>query len=64
MNEKTIYTTDSDQDGLTDAEELELVTNPFNSDTDGDGLSDLEEFRRGVSPTFKQTKETSYGLDL
>jgi outer membrane protein OmpA-like peptidoglycan-associated protein/opacity protein-like surface antigen len=34
---------DSDGDGLTDAYEMEIGTNPFDPDTDGDGLSDGEE---------------------
>jgi outer membrane protein OmpA-like peptidoglycan-associated protein/opacity protein-like surface antigen len=34
---------DSDGDGLTDAYELQIGTNPYNPDTDGDGLSDGEE---------------------
>ncbi|MBU0678468.1 MAG: OmpA family protein [Verrucomicrobia bacterium] len=34
---------DSDGDGLTDAREAEIGTDPFNPDTDGDGLSDGEE---------------------
>jgi len=34
---------DSDHDGLTDAEELQLGTDPHNPDTDGDGLLDGEE---------------------
>ncbi|MDD5072091.1 MAG: hypothetical protein PHQ42_05170 [Patescibacteria group bacterium] len=36
---------DSDQDGLSDEEELALGTDPNNVDTDGDGLSDYEEVR-------------------
>ncbi len=34
---------DTDQDGLTDAEEQKLATDPQNTDTDNDGLSDFEE---------------------
>lgn len=34
---------DADSDGLTDAEEAALATNPLSSDTDGDQLSDLDE---------------------
>ena len=34
---------DSDNDGLSDARERELGTNPNNPDTDGDGLSDGDE---------------------
>lgn len=36
---------DSDADGLTDAEEKVIGTDPFNPDTDGDGLTDFEEVR-------------------
>jgi outer membrane protein OmpA-like peptidoglycan-associated protein len=34
---------DTDGDGLTDDEERELGTDPFNADTDGDGISDGDE---------------------
>ncbi|MFK8080639.1 MAG: hypothetical protein AB8B97_10170 [Granulosicoccus sp.] len=34
---------DSDNDGLSDIEEINLGTDPFSSDTDGDGLSDGDE---------------------
>ncbi len=37
---------DSDADGLTDAEEKEIGTNPFDPDTDHDGLGDFEEVRK------------------
>lgn len=36
---------DSDGDGLTDAEEKTLGTDPKNPDTDGDGLSDRDEVK-------------------
>ena len=36
---------DSDDDGLTDAEEKRLKTNPYNIDSDNDGLFDREEVR-------------------
>lgn len=63
MEPKSIYTMDSDQDDLTDAQELALGTNPFSSDTDSDGLSDLEEVQQGLNP-IQQRKERSYGLEL
>lgn len=47
MNPKTIYEKDSDHDGLTDAQELALRTNPYTIDTDGDGQADLEELQSG-----------------
>ncbi|UTM59194.1 hypothetical protein L4174_021030 [Photobacterium sp. CCB-ST2H9] len=34
---------DDDNDGLTDAEEAVLKTDPFNADTDGDGVSDKDD---------------------
>jgi outer membrane protein OmpA-like peptidoglycan-associated protein len=36
---------DSDADGLSDAEELRIGTNPHDPDTDKDGLSDFDEVR-------------------
>ena len=63
MDLKNTYTMDSDQDGLTDAQELALGTNPFSSDTDSDGLTDLEEVQQDLNP-IQQGKERSYGLKL
>ena len=34
---------DSDGDGLSDQEEVDLGTNPLNTDTDNDGLNDADE---------------------
>ncbi|MDO8617899.1 MAG: calcium-binding protein [Candidatus Uhrbacteria bacterium] len=42
--------TDSDQDGLTDEQELKLGTDPHNPDTDGDGYPDGEEVQKGYNP--------------
>ena len=63
MEPKNIHIMDSDQDGLTDAQELALGTNPFSSDSDSDGLTDLEEVQQGLNP-IQQRKESSYGLEL
>lgn len=41
---------DSDQDGLTFAEEERAFTHPFNPDTDGDGASDKDEIAAGQNP--------------
>ncbi|SUN48587.1 calcium-binding protein, putative [Streptococcus dysgalactiae subsp. dysgalactiae] len=63
MNPKTIYEKDSDHDGLTDAQELDLGTDPLSSDSDGDGQVDLEELQSGRSPLVPQ-KELCDGLEL
>ncbi|WP_074413307.1 thrombospondin type 3 repeat-containing protein [Streptococcus suis] len=63
MNPKTIYEKDSDQDGLTDAQELALGTNPQSVDTDGDGQADLEELHSGYSLLVPQ-KELCDDLEL
>jgi hypothetical protein len=41
---------DPDHDGLTNAQELALGTNPINPDTDGDGFSDGHEVGIGTNP--------------
>ena len=50
---EAIYQRDSDQDGLTDAQELALGTNPLSADSDGDGRSDLVEVEEGTNPLEK-----------
>lgn len=55
----SIYERDSDNDGLTDAQELALGTNPLSPDSDGDGKPDLTEVEEGsnpMSPDFKRIK--------
>ncbi|MDG1333143.1 MAG: OmpA family protein [Crocinitomicaceae bacterium] len=42
---------DSDKDGLSDAMEAKIGTNPNNPDSDGDGLNDGEEFLGADSPS-------------
>ncbi len=49
---EAIYQRDSDQDGLTDAQELALGTNPLSADSDGDG--------RSVSIYGNETKDFRY----
>ncbi|CAA9567413.1 MAG: internalin, putative [uncultured Thermomicrobiales bacterium] len=46
---------DTDGDGLTDAEEVELGTDPTVIDTDDDGLTDAEEVELGTDPTVIDT---------
>ncbi|MCP5527885.1 MAG: PPC domain-containing protein [Verrucomicrobiales bacterium] len=48
---------DSDGDGLTDAEEALLGTDPFDPDTDDDGLSDQEETLLGTDPLDPDTDD-------
>ena len=45
---------DSDMDGLTDAQEAALGTDPNNPDTDGDGLTDKAEVDAETDPTVNQ----------
>ncbi|MBM4163556.1 MAG: OmpA family protein [Lentisphaerae bacterium] len=52
--------TDTDGDGLTDAEEARLGTNPRMKDTDGDGLTDGEEVN--VYKTDPLNRDTDFDL--
>lgn len=51
----TVEDVDTDLDGLTDAEEYALGTNPHLADSDGDGWNDLVEITNGTSPTNPDT---------
>ena len=44
---------DADSDGLSDAAELRVGTDPNNDDTDGDGRYDGDEVTDGTDPLFK-----------
>lgn len=46
---------DTDADGLSNCQERDLCTDPFDGDTDGDSLSDLEEIQRGTDPCRADT---------
>ena len=50
---------DVDGDGLSNAEELQAGTNPFNADTDGDGVSDGLELRLGRNPLQGAVADTT-----
>lgn len=50
-----VFGTDSDEDGLSDAVELQIGTDYNSSDTDGDGLSDGDEQRNGSDPLVADT---------
>ena len=46
-----IYSADSDNDGLTDRDEVKIFkTDPNNPDMDGDGWTDGDEARNGYNP--------------
>ncbi len=55
---------DPDSDGLTDAEEQTLGTNPNNPDSDGDGLFDGWEVRFAFNPLSAGANESSNDNDL
>ena len=46
---------DSDGDGLSDAKEAELGTDPNNADSDGDGINDGDEVALGTDPNNTDT---------
>ncbi len=48
---------DNDHDGLTNAEEKELGTDPNNPDTDGDGLSDGDEVHKYMTNPLKKDSD-------
>lgn len=57
----TSTTLDADSDGLTDAEEAQLGTDPLKIDTDGDGLNDREEVKIYLTdPTNPDTDGDTY----
>lgn len=58
---------DSDNDGLTDAEERVAGTDPENADTDNDGYSDYQELLSGYDPLVSQEKlgaSSTLGINL
>jgi len=54
-----VSTVDSDADGLTDAEEKIIGTDPNKADTDSDGYSDLAELKSGYDPLIPGAKISS-----
>lgn len=48
---------DSDNDGISDAEEELFGTDPFKADTDGDGLNDKFELEAGLDPLKKDSND-------
>lgn len=50
INNELVPSEDEDGDGLTNAEELALKTNPFHADTNSDGFTDSEAMSAGLNP--------------
>ncbi len=59
LEPKTVSTTDSDADGLTDDEEKITGTDPNKADTDADGYLDLAELKSGYDPLSANMKATT-----
>ncbi len=56
---------DSDQDGLSDDQEMQFGTRPDLADTDGDGIGDLVEIRLGLDPlTPNPPPGACFGIDF
>lgn len=59
----TLQASDTDQDGLTDYDELYAYgTSRYLADSDGDGLSDLNEIQAGQDPNCPQGQDCINGL--
>jgi hypothetical protein len=57
---------DSDEDGLTDADEIGYGTDPDNADSDDDGFSDGDEIAQGADPLSADDHPYTggYGADI
>jgi len=64
MTTPTSAATDTDSDGLTDEQEINIyATDPNLTDTDADGYSDNQEIEHGYSPRFFDKKMTEADSD-
>ncbi len=64
MTTPTSAATDTDSDGLTDEQEINIyATDPNLTDTDADGYSDNQEIEHGYSPRFFVKKMTEADSD-
>ena len=57
-------TADLDGDGLSDAAEFVIGSEPSRPDSDGDGFSDLEEFARNSDPTSATSVPAAAGFSM
>jgi hypothetical protein len=55
---------DSDGDGLDDAQELALGTDPDNPDSDGDGYGDGDEYHGGTNPLYEHSHPYTGGYNV
>jgi serine/threonine protein kinase len=55
VTQTAVAAADDDGDGLSNAKELEIGSDPTKPDTDGDGLNDGEETVWGTDPTLRDT---------
>lgn len=59
--QELLVNVDTDKDGLTDAEEITVGTNPQKADSDADGLFDYDEVKKfGTDPLNADTDADSY----
>ncbi len=63
LAELDAFSDDIDGDGLSNAQELQLSTNPFLADTDGDGLSDLVDPAPLDSSNYSRVNGMSWSRD-
>ncbi len=64
MSDDLLLDTDTDQDGLTDKEEVLLGTKSDQADSDSDGYADLAEIRSGYDPLGKDKINANKNLVL
>ena len=52
---------DTDNDGISDGDEVDAGTNPIDDDSDGDGLTDGDEDTLGTDPDDADTDDDGFG---
>lgn len=65
LEDEQLRRQDSDEDGLTDYQELRVYgSSPFIADTDSDGISDREEVESGADPNCAQGQNCLAGISF